>query len=111
MSDLIIDGIEMSYEEAHRMLWNWLAENPNCNNGDFFEFHKCSEHPLNDCFACEKADRNCKHCPIKWTYYDSEIPCYEEYKIIGEHEKITSAERVAQAKQIAELPWKTGGWW
>ena len=37
MSDVnVIGGKEYTNEEAHRLLWNWLADNPGREKTDFF---------------------------------------------------------------------------
>ena len=49
----IIDGKKYTYEQAHRMLWNWLADNSGKSKGDFFLFHDYDKRPINNCYACQ----------------------------------------------------------
>lgn len=88
MKTVIINGIEMSYEQAHRMLWNWLADNPIMNKRDFFNENKCSIQPLHNCFACdlhkyydddfEWDSPNCDRCPLKWGTEEFQESCFCE---------------------------------
>lgn len=64
MKTVIIDGNELTYQQAHYMLWDWLANNVNSNKKDFFESHECSFIPNNRCFACEEFLHCCNECPL-----------------------------------------------
>ena len=87
MKTVIINGIEMSYEQAHRMLWNWLADNPRYEKRDFFEQNKCNRDILHYCFACDLRKEyeedgcfipDCSRCPIKWGTEDVKTSFYCE---------------------------------
>jgi len=122
----------MTLEQAHRMLWNWLADNPDKEKEDFFKEFKCNIRPINDCFACECAGRmldnsniaNCSKCPLIWgteqdeRYEDCKTYClyydYDEY-VDGEADLVPLYEKYENndyydeksdiAKQIAEMEW------
>lgn len=130
MKTVIIDNVEMTLEQAHRMLWNWLADNPDKDKEDFFEKFKCNIKPIDTCFACECAGRslsnpriaNCKKCPLTWgtekderykyketyclyigDYFDLDydfVPLYEKYENNNYYD-----EKSDIAKQIAEMEW------
>jgi len=115
MKTVEIQGKIYTTEEAHRKLWNWLAEEVDDlkTKKDFFEEFNISEIPDNGCYACGECDGNCEKCPIKWSedQVNSDYKCLEEYSLYNKwYYSYDVLERSALAKQIAELPWKEGRW-
>lgn len=55
---------------AHRQLWNWLADNPWANKGDWPGWVTFDNPMENDCFACEYVKdvpiANKCNCPLIW---------------------------------------------
>jgi len=52
-------------------MWSWLAENPDKDKEDFFEFKNISNIPYSECYCCEFDGiwGNCRNCPIiNWNY-------------------------------------------
>ena len=116
MRTVIIDGVEMSFHEAHQHLWNWLAENSGKDKEDYFESH------LHKCFAYSICNGNCKLCPIvKWrknakvtgsmafcvdgidSKFESHIGLYERWSQLMDNELFD--ETCGIAKEIANLEW------
>jgi hypothetical protein len=102
----------MTYEEAHRALWNALADGEVTTKREWFEWNsqnKKKDIPRDYCFACDLAVRNskkdsntCSHCPLcEWEYGDD---CLK-----GLYKKWINAkgfEKFKLAHEIANLPWK-----
>lgn len=88
---------------------------------------------INDCFCCEYAsqftneyEEICKYCPLEWPSTEEKFPCeitgvikdgldglvsklYKSY--LMEHPKENTPENKSRiAKQIAELPERSGQW-
>ena len=122
MRTVIIDGIEMTFHEAHQHLWNWLAEHPGKDKEDYFESHNVSIYILHKCFACSICNGNCKLCPIvKWrknakvtgsmascvdgidSKFESHIGLYEQWSQLMDNELFD--ETCGIAKEIANLEW------
>ena len=116
MRTVIIDGVEMSFHEAHQHLWNWLAENSGKDKEDYFESH------LHKCFAYSICNGNCKLCPIvNWrknakvtgsmafcvdgidSKFESHIGLYERWSQLMDNELFD--ETCGIAKEIANLEW------
>lgn len=72
MKTVIIDGVKMTFEQAHRMLWTWLSKHKRMDKEDFFNIHKI-KGIRNHCFACESCKSDCRKCPIKVWKKDAEI--------------------------------------
>ena len=52
-------------------MWSWLAEHPDKDKEDFFEFKNISNIPYSECYCCEFDGiwGNCRNCPIiNWNY-------------------------------------------
>lgn len=113
MNGLIQGWSEYTNEQKHKVLWDWLSENPGMEKVDFFEMNKIEDMPPSGCYACMECQVECSKCPIDWTKLDEAgSPCtysdslfYEWFINIGEFEK-----RAELATRIANMPWKTGGW-
>lgn len=61
----------MTFEEAHREMWNSLANNEVESKRDWLNTHNANneELPIKYCFACEissnnKKSQNCNNCPL-----------------------------------------------
>ena len=95
----------MTYEQAHRALWNWLADHPNKGKVDWFHEHKSTTHkikiPDRFCFACEAAEE-CSQCPLGFTK-DKQCTQSSAYKA---WQCNTGYTKSLAAKFIAELPWR-----
>lgn len=110
---LIIDGAEMTYEEAHRMLWNYMAATGEDTKDRFFTIHDIRTlngerfMPWANCFACEIAGEGsgCMRCPIvKFRTGGScvkETSIYEQWNIEREEDR-----KKALALEIANLAWE-----
>ena len=102
---------QINYEEEHRKLWNWLANNPKAWKSDYFEDQDIDSIPRSYCFACEVAYRaadrantyaSCRFCPLGGPRI---VGCgdglYNDW-----HEAVGPERRQQLALQIANLPWK-----
>lgn len=102
---------QINYEEEHRKLWNWLANNPEAWKPDYFEDRDIDSIPYNRCFACEAALQEanrmgtyhiCGFCPLGG---ERIVGCsdglYAEWWTAASRE-----DRCQLALQIANLPWK-----
>lgn len=102
----------LTMEEAHRKMWNDLADGKVKNKSEWFDERKTryesDREPESLCFACEEAKRRsinesyCLNCPIgEWT---SENGCLN-----GLYDKwyySTGFEKFKFAHEIANLEWK-----
>lgn len=61
---------EADFRNAHRELWQWLADNPKEHKDDWPGWADYAIICKNDCFACEFAG-SCGHCPI-WKHRPDE---------------------------------------
>lgn len=102
-----------SYEELHRELWNWLADNPTKSKRAWFEeFYPDEKAPLHFCFACEYAKNNtiasdiCKKCPI--CDYKESSKClnglYEAWSTLDYSRQLGIKSDIARG--IANLKWE-----
>jgi hypothetical protein len=74
---------KLNYEELHRELWNWIAENLPKGNMNYplnaqtmtdikmdwpgWEiYYKDYDTATNQCFACDDCDVECIKCPLTW---------------------------------------------
>lgn len=100
----------MTYEEAHRALWNALADGDIKDKVEWFKGIPYKDVPYQKCFACEvaldKAKRNtismCLFCPL--CDINSENDCLN-----GLYHRYSDAkgfEKFKLAHEIANLPWK-----
>ena len=125
---VIIDGVKKTFHEAHQNLWNELSQYPGMTKFDYFRIHKVliggkKEWVLNNCFACESCDNDCKKCPVILWRNDakaepnSDIPCAWEIEDGDEKDGLFDAwinamysgnynEACEIAKQIADLEWE-----
>ena len=100
----------MTYEEAHRALWNALADGDVKFKHDWFR--GCDDIPYQKCFACEVAINKlhsvkgnasmCQFCPL--CDIDKENDCLN-----GLYDRWADAkgfEKFKLAHEIANLPWK-----
>ena len=127
MKTVIIDGVEMTFEQAFRMMWKEISENEGMGKDDFFKKHEVNKDIECGCFACEASNDdfryNCGECPVKkWrnivnaTYYY--CPCID---YVDENKDIISGlygkwgfeinssnykQACSIAKQISELEWE-----
>lgn len=93
---------ERTNEELHREMWNWLAENPEKQKGDWLD--KEDIDVRNECFACKECNGDCEKCPLD----KKVIGCNKPdglYTIWRGSEDVCV--RNALAKVIAGLPWKS----
>ena len=108
----IIDGQRYTNEEAHRLLWNWLAENPSMSKRDFFDSHLVNILPIGKCYACvEVLDRKlgCGSCPINWSNVEG-----AKCKHCGDFNSLYTTWRITNdleikaliAREIANMEWK-----
>lgn len=68
MSKLVIKRLRRFNHTAHKELWNWLAEHPDADKGDWPGWEKYGEVE-NLCFACETVKNpkeRCEDCPLVW---------------------------------------------
>lgn len=95
----------MTYEQAHRALWNWLADHPDKDKADWFHEYASITHKIRTpdcfCFACEAAEE-CNQCPLGFTK-DKQCTQSSAYKAWRCN---TGYTRSLAAKFIAELPWR-----
>ena len=95
----------MTYEEAHRAMWRWLAENPDKDKQDWFQMldvYVTEKIPVFMCFACEACRQYCDACPIR----KNSIGCNNGGLFAKWRRSRDLKERAKLAKQIAELPWR-----
>lgn len=94
----------MTYEEAHRAMWKWLAENPEKTKEDWFDVNKYE--PVDSlCFACVCCDIDCKHCPLGREVIGCSNGLFNEWKHAYYYDK--NYELASQyANIIAQLPWR-----
>lgn len=102
---------QINYEEEHRKLWNWLADNPEAWKSDYFEDWDYDSIPKAYCFACEVAHReadragtyvSCRFCPLGG---ERIVGC--DFGLYNDWHAAVSPERRQQlARKIANLPWK-----
>lgn len=101
----------INYEEEHRTLWNWLADHPEAEKGDYFKNWDFDSIPRNECFACEVACREanrtdtyrtCMCCPLGGGQV---VGCNSGLYIDWRYEE-QSEKRRKLARKIANLPWK-----
>lgn len=88
----------------HRILWRWLAENPEASKSQWpgWELNGGKyEETDADCFLCEFAQR-CGDCPLEWPGGRCLSPGSPFVK--RDKRGTTKKERANLAKQIAELP-------
>lgn len=100
---------QINYEEEHRKLWNWLADNPEAKKHDYFK--NWDRTPYNECFACEAALQEanranvayfCPFCPLGG---ERVVGC--EFGLFDRWWGSTIPKRRQQlARKIAKLPWK-----
>ena len=118
MKTIEIQGKEYTTEEAHRKLWNWLADNPGKLKSCFFDEYEIETEIPSDCFACMEIDDlkghiNCNNCPVKWAdeYLENCCQCMDQDTLyyFWKH-SLDSDELSFSAREIAQLPWKEGGW-
>lgn len=94
----------MTYEEAHRKMWTWLAENPEKTKEDWFDVNKY-ESVDSLCFACVCCDIDCKHCPLGREVIGCSDGLFNEWKHAYYYDK--NYELASQyASIIAQLPWR-----
>ena len=100
----------MTYEEAHRALWNALADGEVSTNRQWFELNNKNneEIPVELCFACEEAygksgiRGHCQFCPL--CNIGKEDDCLNGlYTRWGDAKGF---EKFKLAHEIANLPWK-----
>lgn len=96
-------------EKMHRKLWNWLADNPDKDKFDFFDFFKILP-PKWSCYACAENEKRCtgkieniNDCPFCPITDISSVNCCGGLYYDWEDGDIKY--RSAIARQIAELPW------
>lgn len=102
---------QINYEEEHRKLWSWLADNPESIKYDYFKNWDYGSIPHRKCFACEAALQEanrmgtyhiCGFCPLGG---ERIMGC--RGGLYAEWCAAVSLERRQQlARQIANLPWK-----
>lgn len=101
----------MTYEEAHRKMWRWLAEHPGKGKKDWFVSHNYSiDGLLNECFACQLAIEHttdqgdlCDNCPLNYKVIGCGCGLYGTWRNLMKLKEFDIACQVA--KIIAELPW------
>ena len=115
MKTVVIDGVKMTFHEAHQHLWNWLAINLGGSKIGYFHSHDVSILPSASCFACEASDGDCEFCPIvKWRKNGcTEFTDFNGRKHIGLYKKWSELmydnrfeEACEIARQIADLEWE-----
>lgn len=100
--------------EAHKEMWLWLAENPECEKWEWPELKKIRKRPACFCFACEAAEHDkaetnmvCAKCPLIWpgNYILKEDGAICFQSIFGKWQKGHSP---YLARKIANLPLREG---
>lgn len=90
-------------EELHREMWNWLAENPDKEEGDWL----CDNGYIGDkdiaggCFACEECRQHCDECPLDKRVIGCEDGLFRVWYTTSD---IRTRSRLADV--IANLPWR-----
>lgn len=101
----------MTMEEAHRKMWNDLADNVVKTKEEWIGIHNLNDEkpPKNYCFACEVASFNgavsCGRCPL---IIDGRkmLPGFScLYELYGKWVDATGFEKFKLAHKIANLPW------
>lgn len=123
----IIDGKHYTNHEAHKLLWEWLAKNPDKDKQDFFKTY-CKREilPKNFCYACEEALGRCKvsstkgsmctKCPIKkwreYSHYTIGCACinapdnlYSDWSLTDPYGEENLKKLNQLAAEIADLEW------
>lgn len=106
METVMIKEKELTYEQAFRKQWNWLADNPDKRKPDFFnEFNIPRENiPINCCYACQaNSSRWCDTCVVQWE--NGECISLTSPYYLWHRAELGSAERSKYARIIANLPW------
>lgn len=94
---------EKTNEELHREMWNWLAENPDKEEGDWL----CDNGYIGDkdiaggCFACEECRQHCDECPLDKRVIGCEDGLFRVWYTTSD---IRTRSRLADV--IAGLPWR-----
>ena len=94
----------MSYKEAHKKMWKWLAKNPTKTKYDWLELYtkNFATFPMNCCFACEASHGMCDLCPIMDNVIDECLDGLFEKYCYAQSDK----ERSKFAKEISKLKWR-----
>ena len=97
---------------AHKEMWNWLAENPKKEKGDWPGWDKNGGNFLEnniyaECFACQYTEEiglHCDSCPLVWP---SGV-CLDDglFEIWKETKNLVM--KSSLARQIANLPVREG---
>lgn len=102
----------MTFEEAHRKMWNSLANNEVKSKREWFNLYNTNNEkiPTRYCFACEvslndKGLINCNKCPIviNGKRGAEGLPCL--YGLFDKWINATGFEKFRLAHEIANLPW------
>lgn len=93
----------MTFEEAHRKMWTWLAENPDKMEIDWFIENDYEENIINLCFACECCNNKCEKCPLDKNIIGCDKGLYDRYTLEKCMENYELASKYA--KIISELLW------
>lgn len=118
----------LTYEQSkkyHRYLWRWLSRHPGMHKWSWPGWIRFLQiYVINDCFACELADRRspamhiCGHCPIKeWQkiFLSGLVMCglacqHDRYgKFLLAQEMGNMPQLKSLALEIAELEWNEPG--
>ena len=93
----------MTYEEAHRKMWKWVAEHPDKLKEDWFNLNNY-ETVASRCFACAYCDNNCEKCPLDKRVIGCSDGLYRRYQTEYMQGNFLLASEYA--KIISELPWR-----
>lgn len=96
----------MTMEEAHRKMWNDLADNKVKSQREWIDIYNTNneEAPTNCCFVCETSWNNngflsCSKCPL--IVKDEKYGC-----LLRKWDDAEGFEKFKLAHEIANLPWK-----
>jgi hypothetical protein len=95
------------YVKAHRLLWDWLAKNPDMEKSHWPGWRKNDGVYMfaeNFCFACEwRGEKNCHGCLLVWPDSGFCNVYNEDLFLLWETER-NPTKRATLARQIRDLP-------
>lgn len=92
----------------HRIMWNWLADNPDKEKVDWPGWVDYPGRIRAGCFLCEytiSRDLSCSKCPLDWEYPHCNAwgASFREYKLADDFsEKAYYARKIANLKEREE---------
>lgn len=107
-----MDSTPVFNHTRHRILWQWLADNPRADKNDAFQALGFPPVLRNMCYACEAcealmwqlgaptAELDCKFCPLEWPGGECE---FDNANGAGLYSRWTSPDAEEDAELRADL--------